>query len=166
MLLTARPGITQTNLQANSTGSNALKPIEINYSTLTGLCYFHDGESLTQYKEFEDLIYPLKDFEASRLLKRSETSDFDAKIFTSAGFAGLVTGIVGLLTTSSKHQTGFWMTAVGGAILIDIGGLFQSEAQTSKFNCAQRYNRFARGEEQVLPQVPKDENSLLNFSKP
>src|SRR5581483_1764906 len=101
---------------------------------------------------------------ATRLLKKSESSESNGKIFGTVGFLGLVTGLVGILKTSSSQQTPFLITAIGGAVSFDIGNLFQTEAQTSKFNSVQRYNRFARGEEQVLPQTPQDEKALLNFN--
>lgn len=151
---------------ADSAGASVLKPnpIEVEYYTLGGLQYSVDGRLLTHYQDFEALVFPLRDFESERLLKRSETSDLNSKVFGWVGLAGLATGIVGLLTSSSKQQAPFWASAIGGGVLIDIGNLFQTEAETAKFNCVQRYNRFARGEEQVLPEGPSDEKSLLNFN--
>lgn len=159
------PGLLLAQGVSPSAISNDLKlrPVEVEYHTVGGLHYSVDGESLNRYGDFEELISPLRDYELNRLLKCSESSDFNSKIFGVAGFAGLATGVIGLLTSPSNQQTPFWLTAVGGGVLIDIGGLFQSEAQTTKFNCIQRYNRFARGEEQVLPQAPTNEKELLDF---
>lgn len=140
-----------------------LKPVEIEYHTIGGLQYAVDGRLLIRYQDFEELISPVRDYELTRLLKRSESSDLNSKIFGVAGFVGLATGMVGLLSSPSSQQTPFWLTAIGGGVLVDVGGLFQSEAQTAKFNCVQRYNRFARGQEQVLPQTPADEKGLLDF---
>jgi hypothetical protein len=140
------------------------KPIEIHFTTVEGLRYTLGDDLLARDKDFEELVFPLGDFEATRLLKKSESSQLTGQILKGIGLAGLVTGLAGLLSTSSGQQTPFWLTAAGGGILFDIGGFFQSEAQTSKFNCVQRYNRFARGEEQVLPKAPQDEKSLLNFN--
>ena len=140
-----------------------MKPIIIHFATLGGLQYSIGDELLTSDKQFEDLIYPLRDFETARLLKKSESSHLNSMIFGVIGAAGLLTGIVGLLTTHSDRQTPFWIAAVGGGLCIDIGGLFGSESQTSKFNCVQRFDRFARGEEQILPQGPSDEKSLMDF---
>jgi hypothetical protein len=145
--------------------STKIKPVEISYSTLGGLEYSVQGSPLLNYKDFAELIRPLNDYETLRLLKKSESSSLNAALFGGAGIAGLVTGIAGLLKAPSNRQTGFWIAAIGGGLSFEIGGLFQSEAQTAKFNCVQRYNRFARGEEQVLPQAPQDEKSLLNFKK-
>jgi hypothetical protein len=68
---------------------------------------------------------------------------------------------VGIVDSSGSQQPPFLITAAGGAVLFDIGMLFGSESQTAKFNAVQRYNRFANGREQVLPQAPTDEKSLL-----
>ncbi len=119
---------------------------------------------MSSYKEFEDLIYPLNDFEASRLLKSSESSKDNSSIFGLSGLTGLVVGVVGLLTTPSNEQTPFWITAISGGVLWDISGLLGSESEASKFNCVQRYNRFADGKEQILPKVSQDEKSLLPAS--
>jgi hypothetical protein len=146
--------------------SAKLKPIETHYTTLSGLSYSMDDEALLRDKDFETLIFPLNDYEAIRLLKRSESSASTGEIFKIVGAAGLLTGLTGLLTSPSSQRTPFWIAAVGGGISFDIGGLFQTESQTTKFGSVQRYNRFARGEEQVLPQTPQDEKSLLNFDQP
>ena len=161
LVLNAAPSYSQTDgSQANGP---KLRPITMHYATVGGLQYSLGEEPLFTYRQFEDLIYPLRDFESERLLKRSEASDLNAKIFGGVGVAAFLTGAIGLLVVPSNQQTPFWATAIGGAVLIDIGGLFGSEAQTAKFNSVQRYNRFARGEEQVLPKGPADEGSLLNF---
>ena len=156
----------QVTLISKTPDTAKLKPIEIHYSTLSGLCYSLDCEFLMSDKNFEDLINPLNDYEAIRLLKRSESSASTAPIFEIIGLAGVITGVTGLLTSPSEQHTPFWITAIGGGISFDVGGLFQTEAQTAKFNAVQRYNRFARGDEQILPQTPLDEKSLLKFDKP
>lgn len=155
------PAFGQNESNTVSSSESVGKPIEIHYTTLGGLSYSCDDVPLINYKDFEELIYPLNDYESMRLLKRSESSADNGKIFGAIGLAGLVTGIVGLLTTSSDQRTPFWITGIGGAVVFDIGSLFQSESQTAKFNSAQRYNRFARGQEQVLPKTPDNEKSLL-----
>lgn len=143
-----------------------MRPIEVHSSTLFGLQYSLDDSPLLSYRDFEELIAPLRDQEATRLLRKSESSALSGSILRLLGFAGALTGAAGLLTGSSNEQTGFLLTAAGGGICINIGGLFQSESQSAKFNCVQRYNRFARGEEHVLPEAPADEKSLLDFGKP
>jgi hypothetical protein len=150
----------------NGPVSPKLIPVEIHCSTLFGLQYSLDDSWLLNHGDFEALISPLRDQEANRLLKKSESSAAVGTIFRLLGFAGALTGATGLLTGSANEHTGFLLTAIGGGLCVNIGGLFQSESQSAKFNCVQRYNRFARGEEQILPEAPSDERSLLDFEKP
>jgi hypothetical protein len=170
LVLALLAGITPAPAWAQGENNSAsvtleLKPIEIHYTTIGGLQYSFEEVPLTEYRQFDILVSPLRDHEATRLLKRSETASLNGTIFASVGFVGLATGVVGILTSNKDQQAGFWIAAIGGAITWDIGQLFQSEARTAKFNCVQRFNRFARGEEQVLPSAPQDEKSLLEFDK-
>jgi len=131
------------------------------------MTYVMNGENLQTYDDFHEVIDPLKDYEAKRLLDRSQAADDLAKIFKIIGFAAVAGGVAGILTTSkSSDQTNFLLAAVGGELTFDVGLLFGAESQTTKFNAVQRYNRFAYGREQILPQAPMDEKSLLPGSSP
>ncbi len=156
----------QEHLMDTTSAASKLVPIEMHYTTLSGLCYSINNVLLANNKDFENLIFPLNDYEAIRLLKRSESSTATGQIIEIIGLSGVVTGITGLLTSPAEQRAPFWIALIGGGISFDIGGFFQSESQTAKFNAVQRYNRFARGEEQVLPETPVDEKSLLNFDAP
>jgi hypothetical protein len=153
----------QPTRDASNTSGSTLKPIEVRASTLFGLTYSIDEEVLWRDRDFEDLIFPLHDYEATRLLKRSESSGSVGGILGLVGIGGLVTGFTGILGSPSDKQTPFWVTAVGAALTFEISGFFLSEAKSTKFNAVQRYNRFALGQEHVLPQVPANEKSLLDF---
>jgi len=148
----------------NETMSSDLKlrPIDARLY-LFGFVYSQGNKYLVEDRQFEELVYPLRDFEATGLLRSYESSKNKSEIFHLIGLAGLLTGLVGLLETSGDQQTPFWVTAIGGAVSYQLGGFFKLDAQAAQFNCVQRYNRFARGEEQILPQGPSDEKSLLNF---
>src|SRR5690349_16361283 len=115
------PTCAQTSPDPATPTEKKMKPLEISFATLGGLTYSLDGIPVRDYRQFEELVDPLRDFEASRLLKKSENSDFQGKIFRLAGFAGLVTGLVGILATSSNQQAPFWLTGAGGGILINVG---------------------------------------------
>ena len=136
-------------------------PIDMRLNFLGGMDYSLDGYPLYTYGEFENLIAPLGDYEATRLLRSSEHSKDISDIFGLPGFVALGVGITGLLAAPSKDQTGFWITTIAGGISWDISGFFGKDAESSKFNCVQRYNRFAYGREQILPKTPRDEKSLL-----
>jgi hypothetical protein len=143
-----------------------LIPIDTRLTTLDGLTYTQRGDEVKSYQDFHTIFDPLNDFETERLINHSESALVTSKLIESAGLIGVVVGVVGLLTSLSSQQTPWWITAAGGAVVFDIGTFFGTDAQTSKFNAVQRYNRFAYGREQVLPQAPMDEKSMLPVAVP
>ena len=149
-----------------SSSNIGLKPIDVRFSTLNGLSYAQGDDELKNYQDFQEVLGSIKDFETQRLLNGSESAQFTSKLFESVGFVGAIVGVTGLLTTSANQQPPYWITAIGGGVLFDIGTFFGMEAQTAKFNAVQRYNRFAYGREAVLPQAPTDEKSLLPSATP
>jgi hypothetical protein len=142
-----------------------LIPIDTRLTTLDGLTYTQSGDEVKSYQDFHSIFDPLNDFETERLINHSQSVFVTSKLVESAGLIGAVVGVVGLLTNSS-NQTPWWITAAGGGVVFDIGTLFGADAQTSKFNAVQRYNRFAYGREAVLPQTSVDEKSLLPNAVP
>src|SRR5665811_585383 len=96
------PAFAQNNPDQPGATNHKLKPIEISYTTLSGLCYSLDHEFLRNDKDFEDLIFPLNDYESSRLLKRSESSASIGQILKYIGLAGLLTGVTGILAVPSN----------------------------------------------------------------
>jgi hypothetical protein len=153
-------GAQTATVTPSTSASVTLRPIDARFSTLEGLTYTQGGNEIESYQDFHQIFDPLKDFETERLINHSESSLVSSKLVESAGLIGVVVGVVGLFTNSS-NQTPWWITAAGGAVVFDIGTFFGSDAQTSKFNAVQRYNRFAYGREAILPQTPADEKSLL-----
>jgi hypothetical protein len=150
----------------SASASVTLIPIDIRFSTLDGLTYTQSGDEVKSYQDFHLILDPLKDFETERLINHSQSAMITSKLIGSAGLIGAVVGVVGLFTSSSNQQTPWWITAAGGGVLFDIGTLLGVEAQTSKFNAVQRYNRFAYGREQILPQAVVDEKSMLPVAAP
>gem|GEM_PF-2496288 len=143
-----------------------LIPIDTRLTTLDGLTYIQRGDEVKSYQDFHTIFDPLNDFETERLIKHSESALVTSKLVESAGLIGVMMGVVGLLTSSSNQQNPWWITSMGGAVVFDIGTFFGADAQTSKFNAVQRYNRFAYGREAVLPQAPTDEKSMLPVAVP
>lgn len=145
-----------------------LKPIQMRQDPLLGVLYFQEGAALYSREQFKALIDPLHDYEADRLLEQEKTAGDAGEIFHWVGLAALTTGLVGVLSSSGNDQTPFWGIGIGGTLSFNLGNLFASDAKSARFNAVQRYNRFARGEEQVLPKPQEDEKSLLNmdFLKP
>jgi hypothetical protein len=142
-----------------------LIPIDTRLTTLDGLTYIQSGDEVKSYRDFHSIFDPLNDFETERLINHSQSVFVASKLVESAGLIGVVVGVVELFTHSS-NQTPWWITAAGGGVVFDIGTFFGADAQTSKFNAVQRYNRFAYGREQVLPQTSVDEKSLLPMASP
>ena len=159
-MVTVTPSTTAAAVTLN------LVPIDTRLTTLDGLTYTQRGDEVKNYQDFHTIFDPLNDFETERLINHSESTLVTSKLIESAGLIGVVVGVVGLLTSPSSEQTPWWITAVGGAVVFDIGTFFGADAQTSKFNAVQRYNRFAYGREQVLPQAPTDEKSMLPGATP
>jgi hypothetical protein len=157
--------VTPTATAAASVTLNLI-PIDTRFSTIDGLTYAQSGDEVKSYQDFHQIFDPINDFETERLINHSESTQVTSKLVESAGLIGVVAGVVGLLTSSSNQQTPWWITAAGGAVVFDIGTFFGADAQTSKFNAVQRYNRFAYGREQVLPQAPADEKSMLPVAAP
>jgi len=150
---------------ATATVTLNLIPIDTRLTTLDGLTYTQSGDEVKSYQDFHSIFDPLNDFEMERLIHHSESVFVTSKLVESAGLIGVVVGVAGLLTNSS-NQIPWLITAAGGGVVFDIGTLFGADAQTSKFNAVQRYNRFAYGREQVLPQTTTDEKSMLPVAVP
>lgn len=156
-------GQTATPTVAATPTPNALRPIQMRADPLLGVLYFQDGVGLYTREQFKGLIDPLRDYEANRFLQADETAGDTSEILHWVGLAGLATGVVGVLRTSQDQQAPFWGLAAGGALSFSLGNLFAGDAKAARFNAVQRYNRFARGEEQVLPKPMEDEKSLMNM---
>lgn len=157
---------TATVTPAAPSNSINLKPIDVRFTTMDGLTYSLAGDELKSYQDFHEVMDPLKDFETQRLISRSESSRDTSGIFKMVGLLGAVVGVVGAVSSPANQQGPFLLTALGGGVLFDVSTFFASESQTAKFNAVQRYNRFAYGREQVLPQTPTDEKSLLPVAAP
>jgi len=158
----------EDHLSASSvSGSSDIKiqPIDVRLTTFGGMGYSVDGRDMVWPKDFEDRIDSLNDFEASRLLKKSKSSGGLSPLFLGLGLAGEVaTIIINSGSNGGGDRIGFWLPLIGSLLAGEIGAYLQMEANTAKFNAVKRYNRFARGQEQVLPQGPSDDKFLMDFS--
>jgi hypothetical protein len=148
-----------------STGPAQLNPIEVRFSTLGGFNYKAGEKDLSDDREMENLISPLNDFEVNRMMKQSESSGTVCAVLGTTAVVGVVGSLVGFASTSSTdNRTPYAWTYLGSMALFVVADFFGLESQTAKFNAVQRYNRFAYGEEQLLPQGPSNEKDLLNFN--
>ncbi len=142
-----------------------LQPISVKLTTLGGFGYSVQGKELSWPKDFEDHINGLHDFEATRLLEKSKSSGFLSQVLLGIAVGGEVAAIA--LNSGSGaggDKIGFWIPFIGSLLVGETGSYVQMEANTAKFNAVKRYNRFASGQEQVLPPGPKDDQSLMEFN--
>lgn len=144
-----------------------IHPIDVRLSTLGGFGYSLQGREMAWPKDFEERIGSLRDFEATRLLNRSKSSGDLSQVFLGLGIGGEIAVIaLNAGTSSGGNRVGFWLPFIGSLLADEIGAYFQMESSTAKFNAVKRYNRFARGQEQVLPQASQDDKALMDFSSP
>ena len=116
------------------------------------MTYTLHGKRVRQYREFKELIYPLRDEEASHLIRQAQEADTLSWVFVAMGIP------IGLdIALSFKPVPIFgvdWMdrTLSGLAasqVFIGLGLLFESNAEGLKFNAVQRYNRLIGGREEA-----------------
>ncbi len=130
---------------------------------LLGVLYSRDGEDLYTREQFKTLIDPLRDHEADRLIQAEGNAAGMGEIFHWIGIAAVVTGVVGVLRTTGDQRDIFWGVGAGGVFSFSLGNIFAADAKADRFNAVQRYNRFAHGEEEILPKPAEDEKTLLNM---
>ncbi len=144
-----------------------IQPIDVRLTTLGGFEYSVRGKEMAWPKDFENRLDGLNDFEVSRMLKKSKSSGLISQILMGLGIGGEIANVA--LNSGSKpggDRIGFWLPLIGSFLAVESSAYFQMEATTAEFNAVKRYNRFAQGKEQVLPQGPQDEKGLLNFNTP
>lgn len=124
-----------------------------------GLEYSVQGRPIRRYEDFKSLLYPLRDREASDLLRESESSHTAAWLLYGAGTAvGIDVAIsfkpVPLLGVDWLDRTATGLAAA--QFFWALGILFDSNAEARKFNAVQRYNHLLRKDEDLSwlpPQV-------------
>jgi|GEM_PF-2068640 len=147
--------------------SKGLIPIHTHFSTLGGFEYQCSGKRLESDQDFAPLFEAANDYEAKRLFKDAESSGTTGSLLELVGGLGCLGSGMGYFTSgSSKDKTGYAWAFVSSTVVGIVGNLFLKGAESSKFNAVQRYNRFARGQEAVLPKDPENEKELLNFGSP
>ena len=118
-----------------------------------GMDYTLAGKPLRRFEDFEKLIYPLRDDQATQLLQDSKECHFAAWMCYVSG--GLLTVDVAL---SFKPVTllgvdWFDRAATGVAVgeaLWGLGALLESAADARKYNAVQRYNQLLRKNDQAF----------------
>lgn len=152
---------------ASARPAKGLVPIHTHFSTWNGFEYECAGKKLESSNDFTPLFESSNDYEVQRLFKDSEGSGTVGSILGIAGGLGCLGSAVGYFSSeNSGGKTGFAWAFASSAVVGLAGDLFLKGAESGKFNAVQRYNRFARGQEAVLPKGPENEKELLNFDSP
>ncbi len=147
--------------------AKGLNPIHTHFSTLNGFEYECDGKRLGGAEDFKPLFDAANDHEVQRLFNNSEGAGTLGSVLEVTGGGGCLGTVVGYLSSSnSGDKTAYAWGFASSAVAALVGDLFLKGAESSKFNAVQRYNRFARGQEAVLPKEPENEKDLLNFGAP
>jgi hypothetical protein len=147
--------------------AKGLNPIHTHFSTLNGFEYECAGKRLGGSEDFKPLFDASNDHEVTRLFDDSQGAGTTGTILEVTGGAGCLGTAVGYLSASnSGDKTAYAWGFASSAVVALVGDLFLKGAESSKFNAVQRYNRFARGQEAVLPSGPENEKDLLNFGAP
>jgi hypothetical protein len=147
--------------------AKGLSAIKTSWSTWNGFEYESDGKRLADQRDFENKFSATNDFEVQRLFRDSEGQGAAGTWLAILGGAGGLGTAMGYFTSSNTNEkTAYACAFAASTILFGLGECFLKEGESAKFNAVQRYNRFARGQEAVLPQGPKNEKDLLNFGAP
>jgi len=122
--------------------------------------YSLDGKRLESYREFKDLIYPLRDQQASDMIREAEDKNFVAWMFYVGGVA---TGAdLALAYPPVPFLRVDWIDriasgVVAAEVVVGIGLIFDNSAEGEKYNAVQRYNHLIHGKDketwQFTPQL-------------
>ena len=118
-----------------------------------GMDYTLGGKPLRRFEDFEKLIYPLQDEEATQLLHDAKESRFAAWMCYVSG--GILTVDVALSFKPVALLGVDWFdrAATGvaaGEVLWGLGALLDSAGDARQYNAVQRYNRLLRGNGQTF----------------
>jgi len=106
--------------------------------------YSLDGRKIESYGDFKNLIYPLRDAEASNLIRSAEQADLVSWVIYGGSIAvgidvALVFKPVPVFNDDAldRISTGLFVAQIG----IGIWNIFATNAEARKFNAVQRYNK-------------------------
>jgi hypothetical protein len=167
IILVASMGMGHAKENTINTGSTilprGLKPIEVQtFSTgkcTTGVGYYYEGLPLQDTKDYERVIDPLQDTQASRMIRSSADKDaWGSGLFWGglgvelAGWADFTAEMTGMEQTTTGPSgiptTSFHDPDLGPSIALVVAGnigwvtgmLLQGDAGTDRYNAVNRYN--------------------------
>lgn len=138
------------------------KPIVCKWTTLEGMRYYYDGLKIDDDQSLKNVISPLKDPEADRLLALSSSSRAAGIGFLAGGTLFLAGGLVVALDNYDSGNRSFNSTgavglvaAAAGLIGDYIGAFKLVQSRTSRFAAVQRYNAIVHGDLQTSWGIPE-----------
>jgi len=150
------------------------KPIVMQWKSLEGVHYYYLGKNVDDFDSLGKIIYPLHDYEASRLLTDSKNSNDSGTLFTVGGLAVVLGGEVLFWTDpnsrtnsnniDAQQGTGF-VLSLGGLACALVGAFQLGDSQADQFNAVQRYNAVVHGDDQAgwNNRQPKIQAELLTL---
>jgi hypothetical protein len=113
--------------------------------------YTVGGKPISRYEDFKALIYPLRDPEASDLIREAGEAHLTAWMFYGAGTATGIDAALFFKPAPLLNINWFDRIATGvvtAEIFWGIGALFDNNAEGRKYNAIQRYNQLLRKEKE------------------
>ena len=121
-----------------------------------GMKYSLDGEKITHYQDFKEIIYSLHDEESSKLIRDAQSADLASWILWLTGIpvgidVALAFKPVPLLGVdwTDRISSGF----VAAQAFLALGAILESNAEALKYNAVQRYNHLVNGENRTSLRV-------------
>ena len=115
-----------------------------------GMDYSIGGKPIRRFEDFEDLIYPIHDVEATDLLREAKDDHLIAWMFYGSGVAAGVDFALAFkpdpllgVNWFDRIATGF----VAAEFFWSAGAIFDGDAAARQFNAVQRYNHVLRGKD-------------------
>ena len=132
-----------------------------------GMNYSLDGKKIRHYRDFNEIINSLHDEESSKLIREAQSADLVSWILLMTGIpVGIDVGLVYKpvpflgLDWTDRISSGF----VAAQVFLALGAIFETNAESLKYNAVQRYNHLVRGEEveslKITPQLFADRGHL------
>ncbi|HJT24410.1 MAG TPA: hypothetical protein VJ873_07520 [bacterium] len=118
-----------------------------------GMTYSVGGKPITRYEDFKGLIYPLRDEEASRLIRDAEDCHWAAWVLYGTG---ATVGVdVGLAFKPVPFLGVDWIDRIATGVVAaeipwGIGALLDNSAEARKYNAVQRYNYLIQQKEDAF----------------
>ncbi len=167
--LSADRASAQTSPLSNPKGLPIETHLNLGFLSLFGgtMEYSLDERKITSYQDFKNLIYPLRDAEASNEIRVAEQMDFVSWVIYGGSLAvgadvALFFKPVPFLNDDGLDRvaTGLFVAQLG----IGVWSLCNASAEARKFNAVQRYNKVLKNKTsaslELTPEVYAGQNGM------